>query len=585
MKAFFNRLKNDPRAKRFALIAAGAIGVLALLFIILAIFTPRETTWPVSDHASVLTMTIGLANEPDTLFPLAAYMPESRLILAAVYEPPLYAKQYIYRQGVLDSMPTLENGNTVLLGKPPKGDVGQDTRQISQTFVLRDDLRWADTGEPVTSADLAHAYQLAQNPEVEIAFPELAMQIASAQASGPYSVNMQLKPGIIPPLYNTYVYPPLPSKQLANVDPGSLSFGEPSRRPVGYGPYQVMEWVPAEQIVLQRNNYYFRRSESQPRVPYVVFKFMPDAKARVQAVADGQLDVALGLGYEVITDVLEAEQAGKIQAQFVPGQTWEMLAFNLDDPILKDIRVRQAIAYGTDRQSMVDKLLHGKVPVLNSWIPPDHPDYIGDAAIITYPYDPAKAKQLLDQAGWTMSGRFRAKDGQPLKLTMNATQGDALREAYLKMFKENMAAIGVDVTVELLPASQWYAQGGKLTQRQFQLGIFPWVAAPDPGSAELWTSTSIPTDTNGYHGQNYFGWHNADSDLIYKQLGQTLNRGARHSLYARQQALVAQELPGLPLFQHVVMVAANPKLTGLKLDPTDLITRNIYEWDIPLTTP
>jgi peptide/nickel transport system substrate-binding protein len=256
-----------------------------------------------------------------------------------------------------------------------------------------------------------------------------------------------------------------------------------------------------------------------------------------------------------------------------------------DDPILKDIQVRQAIAYGTDRSRMVNDLLHGKVPVMNSWLPPDHPDYAGDAAITTYRYDSARARQLLDQAGWAMSGTLRVKDNQPLKLILNATKGDMLREAYLKIFKENMATIGVDVTVELLPRSTWYDQGGKLTHRQFQMGVFPWVAAPDPGGAELWTSTSIPTDTNGFRGQNYFSWRNVDNDAIYAQLGQTLTRSDRHALYVRQQTLVARELPALPLFQHVVIAVVNPKLTGLKLDPTDLATRNIYEWDIPLETP
>ena len=585
MTKFRNWFNQLPRGKRFAVLAAAvALATAALIVIAALLGRPREITYPVPDHPSVMTMTIGLANEPDTLFPLGAYMPESRLILAAVYEPLFYVEKYIYQPGVLQSLPTLENGAAQLLGKPPKGAVGVDTRQISQTFLLHDDLRW-DNGTPVTADDLVFAFQTAQNPDTELAFPEYAIQVAGTQATGSYSVNVALRPGIAPPLYNTYLYPPLPSQILTNTDVGSLSFGEFSRRPIGYGPYQVAEWIPTQRIVLQRNNYYYRREQSQPRVPYIVFQFMPNAKARVEAVADGKLDVALGLGYEVITNVVEAEQAGKIQAQYVSGQTWEMLAFNMDDPILNDFRVRRAIAYGTDRQRMVHELLYDKVPVMNSWLPPDHPDYVGDTEIPIYRYDPERARQMLAQAGWLPQGDFRAKDGQPLELTVYATQGDALRKAYLEIFKENMAAIGMDVTVKLISPGEWYSLGGRLSRRDFQLGVFPWVAAPDPGGAELWTSTAIPTDTNGLRGQNYFGWKKADVDAIYQKLGQTLDPAQRKSLYIQQQQHVATELPGLPLFQHIVMVAANPKLTGLKLDPTDLVTGNIYEWDIPLESP
>jgi peptide/nickel transport system substrate-binding protein len=578
---FSSRFSINRRTAFLAILAA-VIVLATMTVVVLRSRAPRKMAWPEPDHASVLTITVGLAHEPDILFPLGAYMPEARLILAAVYEPPVHANQYVYQPSALQTLPTLENGLAQLLGRPPQGEIGVDTRQISATFGLRQDLRWAD-GQPVTADDLAFAYQLARNPDVDIAYPKQADEIADVQGSGEYSVSLQLHAGVINPLYFTYVYPPLPRHQLSEQDPAGLAFGEYSRRPMGYGPYTVSEWTPDERIVLQRNNYYYRRASGVPRVPYLIFKFMADPQARLKAVEDGQIDVAVGLMLEDVPDVLEAKEAGRVQAQFAPGQTWELIAFNLDDPILGDPAVRQAIAFGTDRQRMVDELLYGKVKVMHAWLPPDHPYYAGDDALSLYPYDPQRAGQMLDAAGWEMGADgVRAKGGQRLELTLRGvTEIMSLRSGYLAIFQENMAAIGLDVEIEPLSPAAWYGHGGKLVLRDFQLGAFPWVAAPEPGGAELWTATSIPSTTNGYRGQNYFGWRNEENDALYKQLGQTLESAERRALYAQQQALFTQDLPALPLFQRLVVVAINPKMTGVRLDPTGLLTWNVHEWDIP----
>ena len=121
-----------------------------------------------------------------------------------------------------------------------------------------------------------------------------------------------------------------------------------------------------------------------------------------------------------------------------------------------------------------------------------------------------------------------------------------------------------------------------LTRRDFQMGVLPWLSGPEPGGREIWSSAQVPTTTNGWQGNNYAGWRNEQNDKIWLALADTLTAPERKNLYADQQALFAQDLPVLPLFQHIVIYAANPEMKGLAPNPTDTLTWNVAEWDIPL---
>jgi hypothetical protein len=168
-------------------------------------------------------------------------------------------------------------------------------------------------------------------------------------------------------------------------------------------------------------------------------------------------------------------------------------------PFFADMRVRQAVAYGTNRQQMADQILYGAVDVMNSTLPPDHPAWNAETARL-YPYDPQRAAALLEDAGWADRdgddireavrdltgevscgrGAWRIPAGTPFEVRLQVTMGDALREQIVRQFQDDMRALGIRVSIELLPGAPRYTN--LASQRTFQIRQAEWTSSLDPAT-------------------------------------------------------------------------------------------------------
>jgi peptide/nickel transport system substrate-binding protein len=381
------------------------------------------------------------------------------------------------------------------------------------------------------------------------------------------------------PSYILTFWTPLPRHILQGVDPASLNEHEFWLKPVGYGPYMVDAREPGA-IRLRRNPYYLG---SQPRADVLSFVFFGDTGSLRTAMLGGSLDVATSDRVEPddMSFFARDEELDLLDVTYIPGPIWEHLDFNLDLPLFQDIRMRRAIAYGTNREAMVETLFAGVVPVLDSWIVPESWAAAPSDQLTRYPYHASRATTLLDELGVVDSngdGMREHSDTQPLTITLLTTSSSSLREEIARLFKDDMAAIGLDVHIRPVSTQELYQVEGPLFQRQFELAQFAWIAGPDPGGLALWSCRAVPRERNDWQGNNFAGWCFLEADQAIRVASTSPNRSERLNAYLVQQQIFTRELPVLPLFQRPIVTINSPSMKHIQPDPIAPITWNIAEW-------
>lgn len=583
--------------------------------------TPVATPTPVPTvEARSRAFRIGMLDEPRDLLPYHTDAGDERItapVSELLFPAPMLPLSYTYTTtGVLTQTPSFANGDVELratqmyldeTGAITTTETGTitDGQQLVITFRWNPALRWSD-GVTVTADDSLFAYQLAQQTSLGEDAERRLKLLADYQRVDDHTTQAFLVPDF--PKVNENIaitqtnsitftnsdylltfWTPLPRHVLEDVAPEELADSDFALSPLSYGPYVVRRREPGT-MRLERNPYYFGE---EPVADVVSFAFEPDTAALQAALLGGSVDVAVT--DEVTPEQLQAldreQEAGMLRVAYVPNPIWEHLDFNLSFGFLREVRVRRAIAYGTNRQAMVDAFFAGHVPVLDSWIAPDHWAAAPADQLARYPYDPDKARGLLDEAGVVdMDGNGMREQGidhdsdgvressAPISLTLLTTEGTPLRSAIAEQFQSDMANIGLAVNVVTTSTQQLFRPDGPLFRRQFELTQFAWIASSDPRGFELWGCTAIPSDTNNWTGSNLAGWCYRDANRAIITATTALELGERRAAYLQHQKLFAEQLPVLPLFQRLTVVMSNPNMQGLRPDPLAPITWNVAEW-------
>ncbi|MCS6842047.1 MAG: peptide ABC transporter substrate-binding protein [Roseiflexus sp.] len=539
------------------------------------------------------TWIIGTLDLPSDLYPYpqsAATRRATASITEVLFPSPILTYDYAYTvTGVLERIPTLENGDVELRKvdayldatgalTTTVTDVVTQVDQLVITFRWNPRLRWSD-GTPVTADDSVFAYELAKAAPPGDAAAELLAKTAAYEKVSDHTTRAVLRPDYVGAAYFMSYWTPLPRHLLQGVDPARVRESAFARQPVGYGPYMIVERT-ATELRFERNPYYFGPAPAASRL---VFREFADLELLRANLLNGNLD--LGIADRISPTVLERFDAdaaeGTLQVITIPSPVWEHILFNLDVPVLQDIRVRRALAYGTNRQAIADALFGGRTPVLDSWVLPGHKLAAPPDQLTRYPYDPDRARQLLEEAGYTDSdgdGVRVSSDGITLTLQLLTTQGSEVRREIARRFQDDMRAIGVQIDINEAPPDEMFASDGPLYLRQFDLALFGWIAGPEPGGLQLWSCAAVPGESNNYRGENFAGWCFRDADRAVRTADTTLDPVERAAAYLRQQQLWTQELPAIPLFQRLSIVVAAPSVRGLAPDALAPVTWNVAAW-------
>jgi ABC-type transport system substrate-binding protein len=323
----------------------------------------------------------------------------------------------------------------------------------------------------------------------------------------------------------------------------------PAIHPIGTGPFRFVRAVQDEEVVLERNPDYFA---APPSIDRVRFRVVPDETTRALELRKGSADLALN---SLTPDTVAAlARAPGLVVQDEPGTHLAYIAFNLDDPILRHRRVRQALAYATGRKTLIEYLLRGEARLASSLLPPNHWAY--DPNLPQYDYDPAHARRLLDEAGYPAGA-----DGARFHLTLK-TSTDASTRLLAAALQDEWRRVGVTLELRPLEFGSFY---GDITHGSFQLYTLRWIGANNDPEIYRYVFDSREFPPAGANRGHY---RNARLDALLDQARATLDFEKRRALYQQVQEIVANDLPYITLWYTDNVLVHRARVTNVRLDPT-----------------
>jgi peptide/nickel transport system substrate-binding protein len=257
---------------------------------------------------------------------------------------------------------------------------------------------------------------------------------------------------------------------------------------------------------------------------------------------------------------LRKQQPERFVYIFKPSLNYEHIDLNLDKPLLGDPRLRRAMLVAIDRKTLVDKLFEGMQPVAATWVNPLEEYYWPDAT--TYPFDPAQAKALLAEAGFSpgTDGICRDASGNRLSFEFSTTAGNRLRELTQQVLQSQWKAACIEVTIKNEPARTLF--GETVKRRNFELAMYAWSSPPSQPPRQTLATDSIPTEANNYASSNYPGFSNPLMDADIEMAETELDPAAQRKLWVDMQRIYADKLPALPLFFRAEAHVIPPWLKG-----------------------
>jgi peptide/nickel transport system substrate-binding protein len=461
-------------------------------------------------------------------------------------------------------LPTIENGKAKIEDLPPgfKRDAGTTfcksadpalaTKGMAVTYTIQPNATWGD-GTPVTTDDVMFTYEVGKNEKSGVTNSELYRRIVKIDVIDKKTFVLHWDRidfgynGI-----NDFLLLPAHLERAAfGDDPAeyhtrTLYNTDPTNPGLWFGPYRVTSIEPGTQIVLEENPTWWGE---KPQIKRIVVKTIENTSALEANLLSGAIDYIAGEAGLSIDEAIAFEQRHRdaYDVVYKPVIFFEHVTPNHDNPALSDKRVRQALLYALDRRALSEQLFGGRQPVADTDVSPL--DWVHTDDVKKYKYDPAQAAALLDAAGWKLGadGLRRDAAGKPLAFELMSTAGDRTRELVEQVLQSQWKAVGVDVRIKNEPARVLF--GETISKRKFTgLTLFAWLSSPENVPHTTLHSTMVPTEANGWAGQNYANYRNPELDDLMDCLEIELDRGKREQMWHKLQAIYAEDLPDLPLY-------------------------------------
>jgi peptide/nickel transport system substrate-binding protein len=422
---------------------------------------------------------------------------------------------------------------------------------LTYTFHLRSGVSWHD-GEPFTADDVIFTIETLQDPDYR-GEPSLAdlFRSLSAVKVDDLTVEVTLAQPFAPFLAYASIGV-LPSHLLSGLSAGELYNDPFNQHPVGTGPFRLTD-LNSERAVLESYSAYHL---GEPYLRRLELRFYADESRLLLALRQGELQGAFFRSPLSTGDRLYVENEQQWQVLKPPSSAYSILYLNNDSPLFADKRVRQALAYATDRDDIIAVLLEDQAVRADSPIPAGTWAYY--PALDRYRFDPAEAARLLDEAGWLLNPNgIREKDGQELRFDL-VTNEESERIAVAEELVRSWSEVGVQASVHTQMATNLLRD--TLMPRQFEAALYGFDSGLDPDPYPTWHSTQI-----GRGKGNLAGFVNAHADSVLEEARQESDPQRRAALYREFQEVFAQELPSLPLFQRTFTYVVDKRLQGVEV--------------------
>lgn len=518
-----------------------ALVALALLASACGPATPNGgTTTPTPQKGGMITF--GLIGDPVVLNPVLSTDVPSGSINSRVYN------------GLVRTNEKLE-----LVGDlADKWDFSADG--LTWTFHLKKNVFWHD-GQQFTAADVKFTYETIKSPDYTGVRTNDLKFITEIEAPDDFTVKIHLdKP--YAPLLSKLTLGIIPKHIFETVPVAQMEESQANLKPVGTGPYKLAEWQRGQVVSLEANARYFGEG---PYIDKVVYRVYQNDQAMLAALEKGEIDYMGTIPADDLERVTKS-LADRYEFTPIPQNGYTYIGLKQTDPVLGDKAVRQALMYAANREQVVEDVLKGYGDVMNSNIPKASWAYAGDQ-LNEYKFDPEKAKQLLDQAGWKPgSDGLRAKDGQKLTFKLLTSTGNKTLESALVIVQKNWKDIGVDCQVEYLEWPVLVSQ--YLDMAQFQSYALAWSLGIDPDFYLYFHSSAAVDDQGQLVGFNDVEFKDSRLDHLLEQGRAELDQDKRKQIYIEAQKIVNDELPYVFLYANNAPVAMSKRIQGVTWSPT-----------------
>ena len=445
---------------------------------------------------------------------------------------------------------------------------------LSIAFHINPHARWHD-GRPVRASDVRYSIVLAKDPALASPAAPYITNIDSVSVRDSLTAVAWFKRRVPEQFYDlVYQVAIVPEHVLSNTPSAQLRTNEVARRGVGSGRFRLAKWEAGARIELVADTANYR---GRPKLDRVVFAISPDFNAAVTRFFAGDADIFENLRAE---HVARAASDTARRVMRLPTLSYSHLAFNLVDPkapgqphpIFGDIAVRRALAMSVDRRAMlknvfdtVGQLAYGPFP---------HSMPVADTTLPQMPYDTAKARALLDSAGWTLGADgIRAKAGRRLSFSITTPNSSAARKQYAVLLQEAFRRVGADAKIDEVDFAGYM---GKLIGHSFDTEMASFNTDPSvSGFKQTWSTSGIGKD-----GANYYSYSNRSVDALLDSAIAAYDP-ARTKAYARRAfEQIMDDVPGIWLYEPPTIAGIHKRIRPVNVK-ADGYFAGLGEWWIP----
>ena len=433
-------------------------------------------------------------------------------------------------------------------------------------FRLRRGIRWTD-GQPLTARDVEFTYKLMIDPKTPTAYAEDFLAVKEFRLLDEHSFEVRYDRPFARALV-TWASAILPRHLLEGQDLLKTPF---ARQPVGAGPYLLKEWTAGNRLVLTANPDYF---EGRPYIDQVVVRIIPDQSTQFMELKSGNLD-EISLSPQQYLYQTEGQDWARDYRKFqYVSSAYTFLAYNLKSRLFSDVRVRRAINHAIDKDEIVRGVLAGLG--VATGVPYKPGTWAFNDRIPANEYDPAKARRLLGEAGWTRKspdGPLVDRDGRPFAFTILTNQGNSPRIKAAIIIQSRLGALGIQVEIRTV---EWAAFLKEFVDKgRFDALILGWTITQDPDLYDVWhSSKAVPG------GLNFVSYKNPELDDLLERGRRMLDQKKRKPLYDRVQEILHQDQPYCFLYVPMALPMVHARVQGIEPAPAG-IAYNFIRWWIP----
>ena len=504
---------------------------------------------------------IGVQQEPEILSEILNSMATNNMVCNLIFSKFVkYNDRYELVPDLIEEIPTVENG-------------GVSADHLEYTYHLRKDARWHD-GMPVTSRDVRFTLEIIMDPDVNVESREGWDVVASLATPDDHTVVFRLKrpyPDFASETF--YDESVLPEHLLRTSRGARFQSAAYDRAPVGSGPFRFESWAPGSHLVLVANRDYYGEG---PHLDAIIFKFVPTENALLVQLKTGEIDMFDNANISYISQL---DAIDGIRVYRTPMLMYEHLDLNTEHEVLRDVRVRRALMYATNKAEIAERIYNGlvRVAALDEF---EQSRYYSHEAAQRAGYDPAQARRLLREAGWRDDdgNGILERDGKELRLTISASSGQPNRERTELVLRDQYRAVGIDLAIENYGPTVLYGtyeDGGVLKRGTFDIAMYAWLSSPGPSRREaLYAAGSIPPN-----GQNHPRFVHEELTAMLDRAGTETDGARREELYRRVQEILVDEVPVIPLFWYTAIDPVTERLRNFRPNATQSAdTWNAADW-------